>query len=424
MNTIDDLRATLDGHAEALPDTERYVRPVAVRARIRAARRRRTATVAVAAAVLLVASTVTVLSTVSGRHDLDPAGPSVVGVQVPRQIDVLGFPYAVETTRSLGSGGRVELADSGRSRAVLLAGHSLGTGSATLFLYGEPVARVRGQEQVSVPVTVGQGDLELRVRLDGAAADATAGVAVYDTTEELAPGVSDGEVVFRDEVAGNSLITAAFSDGDTAEATVHFRGRLDQRGLADYCNPDPGEKGLWLNVSLDGHPASGTTCRDDGSRDPGGNWSTFDGTKSRAHTVEVYLTRGSRGPRVSSGAQVGLGVYDVSVPSVSVLGADVPRRVESMGRTWVLDRVESSGSATVDTAGGDRMLGVVSAGRRVWASYRGRLLHGETTSMSSAVRLGPGFGWGEVLLAGDRYRVRVQTSSPSAYGALVIYRPL
>ena len=90
MNTIDDLRSTLEREAE-FDDVERHVRSTSVQARIRAVRRRRAGSVAVAAAVALVLAAGTV-GLVRGAATPEPAGPTLDDVQVPQRIEMSGFP--------------------------------------------------------------------------------------------------------------------------------------------------------------------------------------------------------------------------------------------------------------------------------------------------------------------------------------------
>ena len=99
MSTLDDLRSTLEQHADGLDDTERYVRPVAVRARIRAVRRRRAGLVAVAAAVVVVAGVATVGQLRSPRPPCSPPSRSSAST-CPGSIEVLGFPYDLERDRA------------------------------------------------------------------------------------------------------------------------------------------------------------------------------------------------------------------------------------------------------------------------------------------------------------------------------------
>lgn len=426
MNTLDDLRSTLGGRADALDDTDRYIRPVAVRARIRVARRRRTASVA-AAAVLAVAGAALTVDSLHQPDTIEPAG-KVLGLDVPGEVSISGFPYdLVRGVELPATKPRLHL-DSDDGRAVSLVARDLGSGSATLYADGEPIARVRGEEHLTAPVPTAA--TRLRVRFDGAPADARAALALYDSTGELAAGVtdSDGSAVFRDTIGGDRLLTGAFSRPGESEVTVHFTGAFSDVSFSEYCSTR--ERGLWLNVEVDDQGPISGPCRDDTTRDPGTSSSSFEGHTVRARVVRAYLTRGADGPEVSSDATVlGVAVYREAPGARLVLGMRTAQEVEYAGRTWVLDRVEGQPDGghdavpvTIDTADGDRLLGLVARGATVGASWTGRLTHG-TSSYLGAGR-GSASTLGGVLLAGDRYRVTFDSEDGSDFeGALLVYRP-
>lgn len=77
MGTLDDLRATLDGHADALTDTDAAARGGAVRARVARVRRRRRTTLASGLAAVVVAAGIGVAA-IPG-HDREPAQPTQFG---------------------------------------------------------------------------------------------------------------------------------------------------------------------------------------------------------------------------------------------------------------------------------------------------------------------------------------------------------
>src|SRR4051812_45529130 len=121
MSNIHDLRVAHEEQAERLDDTERYIRPAAVRERIRVIRRRRATGTAVAAAVLLM-SAVAGISTLHTASTPEPAGPTVVGIDVPDEVAVLGFPYGIAGTESMPSGTPATVDGEGTDQAVLLVG--------------------------------------------------------------------------------------------------------------------------------------------------------------------------------------------------------------------------------------------------------------------------------------------------------------
>ncbi|WP_395694014.1 hypothetical protein [Nocardioides sp.] len=411
MNTLDDLRTVLGDRADDLRDDDRYLRPAAVRERIRVARRRRTATAAVVAAAA-VAVTAIGVGTLRGGDAVEPAS-RVVGVDVPSRVSVYGFPYAVSRTLDFPAGRpRLLLSDTADDRAVSLVARGLGRGSATLYADGEPVARAFGDQDVEVPVPTAA--TRFRVRFDRAPASARAGVAVYDWTGELADGVADagGKAVFRRAMGADRLLAGAFSEPGSSTVSVPFTGAFDGVRFSEYCTTD--QKGLWLNVEVDHQGPISGPCREDG-RDPGSASATFLGHRVRDRVVRAYVTRGAEGPVVRSASTV-VGVAVYTTPSAPrVLGMRVAPSVEYGGRTWVLDSVETA-PLTLDTRE-DVVIGLVARGAAVHADWHGRLVSG--TSARLGATSGPASTLATELLAGDRYRIDVR----GGQGRLLVYRP-
>lgn len=431
MNTLHDLRQTLDQHAEGFDDAQRHARIVAVRGRVRAVRRRRAGVVAVAATAALVAGIAATTVELGPPPGVQPT--AVVGVDVPEEVVVGGFPYDLGDTLTLRDGDRHDLPELDGDRALTLVGSGLGGGSATLYRDGEAIARVRSGEALAVPVPIGSTDPTLRIRYDGTPDGARAGVAVYEATGELAAGVSDpaGEVVFRDSVGGDRLLAAGFSEPGETETSVRFTGRFSDLRFSEYCASD--EPGLWLNVEVDDQGAVSGPCdhmADDPTNDPGTSSSSFEGDRVRERVVRAYLTRGADGPVVSSAsAVVGVAVYEVASDQQQALGMRVPSTVEFAGRTWVLDRRldQPAGDrgplrTTVDTADGDRLLGLVARDGTVGASWDGRLTDGASSYLGAD--RGSASAIGGILFAGDRYDVELASMDGAEFdGVIVIYRP-
>ena len=420
MNTLDDLRGTLAQHADDLHDADHHIRPVAVRARIRAARRRRAGIAAVAAVAVAVAG-IAGLSSLRSPSTIEPAGPVVVGIDVPGQVSVVGFPYDLERTETLAPDDVVKVSGANQHQAVSLVARDLGSGSATLLVDGEAVARARSDEVVP-PVPVGPGQ-RLRVRLDDAGTQARTGVAVYESTGELASGVDNGTAVFRDSVADAPLLTAAFAPDGESEVSVSFVGRLSAARFASYCTTQ--EKGLWIHVEVDDDGPMSSTCRTTDVRDAGTSWSSFEDAGGEApHTVRAYVTRGDDGPEVSGAdVELGIGVYDQPADVRVVDGMTVDRTVEYAGRTWELIHVDDDGAARLEVRGSDRLLGLVASGDMVRVRWDGALTHGGSAFLSSS--RGPARVSAGVLLGGDSYDVRVVDSDGErAPGSLLVYRPL
>lgn len=430
MSTLRDLRETLEQHADGLDDTQRYVRPVAVRERIRVVRRRR-ATAAGAAAALVVAVATTAVGTWGGDREVQPAGPAVVGIDVPQQITVQGFPYELTTTPDLSADPETTLAEADEDRAVSLVARDLGTGSATLFVNDEAVARVRGDEELAAPVPVYDIASTLRVRLDGASEGARVGLAVYAETGALAPGVDNGQVVFPDLPPTRDLLAGAFSEpGESASVTVE--AALGELRFTDYCRT--GTAGLVVHLSVDGEETTQGPC-DVGERESllasSGTSSFTDGGPVREHVVRAYVTRGADGPEVADpDTEVGLGVYRLPAQR-RVLGMGVDETVTWDSRTWVLDRVVDQPEAgrpiheTIGTEDGDLLVGFASRGGTIAASWTGELTKGSSGFIDSTDAGTASSSLSGVLLAGETFRVDLERMDGGPFeGALLVYRPL
>lgn len=421
MSTLRDLRETLDERAATVDDPDRYARPVAVRARIRAARQRRAVAGGVAAALVLAAGVTAAGSLGGGPDRIEPAGTVVLGVDVPEDVRVHGFPYELTGTDPLqGPDDRVLIEPAATPQAVSLVARDLGPGTATLYTDGVAVARV-SEGEVSVPVPVWEGE-RLRVRLDGADGDARTGLAFYEGTGEPAPGVSDGAETFREQVSGATLLRAAFSD--TGEVELPYDGALSDLGIATGC-PDAPE-GAHLTVEIDGEPASTGPCVWNGEPDLGRDRDTpGDLVPGRRHTVRAVLTDGKDGPVISDG-RVALGLYRPETTVVS--GVDVPSRIEMYGRTWELDpvgmttvRADVDWSRTLETGTSDVLVGFAARGdglaRLRWA---GELSRGSSSYVEATWGAS---GQGALLLKGDTYRISFDAEDLRD-ASLLVYRPV
>ncbi len=377
MNTLDDLRSTLHRHADDLDDVERYIRPVAVRARIRVVRRRRAAIAA--AALVVVAGLAGAGMMLRGSDGIDPADRVVVGVTVPDRVTALGRSYELESLADL-TAEETHVDPAEHPQAVVLAASGLGDGMATLYSQGDPVGRVRGDEQVSAPVDLGEAGVDLEVRFDGAGPGARAGVAVYEATDDIPAGVGNRHAVFRGEVAGATLVAGGFSSPGEASLELQFSSRGGRLRFVFYCSSEADD--LLLNVSIDGKDSMASGGGDSGAgADAGTGSSGTTRVPAGEHEVVAYLTHGDDGPQVTATEETvfGLGVYDPPAPGPRVLDTRVESQVEYAGRDWVFDRVLAA-PATIDTADGDVLLGFVGSGKRLGATWSGRLTTGRPRS--------------------------------------------
>lgn len=403
MNTLDDLRVALQ-RAGTFDDVEGPARPLAVRRRVSAVRRRRAAT-AVATAVVVV------LAVVAGGTLLGGGGSTVEPTRrldVPAQVRLSGFPYALTRVAHPRDGQRVSVGGDVTGRAAVLVAHGLGSGTATLVLEGQPIARlVRDGRSAPVPLLAGSARDQMYVALDGAPRGARVGIALYDRTGELADGVSNGETVFREQVGAMVRVDAGFAAPGARGLDLTVRAPLRDLRFRTYCSAD--QPRLWVQVSIDGDVPSGTECAGNDGIDGGATSLGAIGgdAGSRVHTVHVFLTRGR-------------GLDPVSDPRVSYgVGAYVPATgtVEYLGRTWALDDVRTARATDIRTGGEERLLRVVADGVGGTATLTGRLDERRRTFEVHDLAAGPTVD-GTLLLPGDTYHLELDVPA-----RIEVYRP-
>ena len=437
MSTTEELREVLDRHAAAVDDHELHARSRAVHERVRVVRRRRRGAAAAALAVVLVGAGLGVLPALRGGAP-EPAGPPqrLAGHEVPARTTVYGFGYRLAETvpPAKVADGPVRLPASTPGRVVSLVTDRLGRGVATLFANGQPVARSRGDHgSLERPVPLSDQATTLRVRLHGAPAGASAGLAVYERDGRMPDGVSNGSAVFRRSVAGTELLAARFGEPGQTSVRFAFTGSLGDVSFAQDCAHVPAHWQVRVSVGGDGYLASG--C--DGQEDAGHADFSLDGRSGavRRHTVRIWLApeRGYDRNDLATPDRVvlGLGVYRLQASDRVVGGMRVPSTVEADGRTWGLVAMIGDGSGshelahTFDTTDGPLAIGFTSSGGHLGLRTDGRLVPATETGAWS--ENGPDLmGPDTVLLAGDRYRVSLTEERPGRTfrATLLVYAPI
>jgi hypothetical protein len=314
---------------------------------------------------------------------------------------VLGFPYTFEETEELGQGERHQLDELDGERAITLVGSGLGDGSVTLLSNGEPVARARAGQASAAPLPIGGSGPLLEVRYDGTPDGARAGVAIYEATGELAAGVSNGSVVFRDSYAGQPLLGAAFSAPGESSVELDVNGGPTMRFVV-YCD---GPRDLWVTLDIDGEPGTAGGCGADGQADlAAGSSATLAGLGTGKHVLRVFVSHERDGAPAD--------VDDVTVGAGAYVAGD---SVEYAGRTWLSDAADTS-PLTLELASEDVLLGASGSGS-LRLTWRGELDEGGsdgTIGQSSRGSLVAG-----VLLAGDTYQI----SATGHDARILTYRP-
>ena len=353
MNSLDDLRATLDAHASDL-DAEAGAgvgRAASVRGRVHVVRRRRRAAAAGAsAAVLAAVGALTLLPTGSERA-IAPA--TVVGVRVPTTMTALGFGYDLAEGID-GKDGKVsvELAASDSPRLVSWATSGADRGVVVRSAEAETPVPYRVDDFGDyVYVPAGSGG-QVTVRAD----EGDPGLAIYTLGEARPEGYSKGGVTYRRSGAVGELAGAVV--GEPGQVDVSFDAAAAPAGaegvrFALFCVDGPADAFLELEVGGKAVSSLGTSC--DGPLDPDGSAgvvTSFRIKPGRDLSARVYATDGYEGPLLQDDDLV-LGVAAYTTDSyVTDVGSEESRAlvVENGGHRW--ERIDTVRLGSVE--GGER----------------------------------------------------------------------
>jgi len=404
MSGIDDLRDTLERHADSVVDDRAQERHTDVHLRVRSARRRRRSVVAgVAAAALAVVGVVTLLP------DGDDAAPQpthdVVGAPAPDELTALGYRYGF-TTSVDGEDGRAVVKLEGSPKPRLVTWATSGDDQ-----------RARVQVDVEPPLTYDVPDFGDWVEIPaGITARVTVrtdagnpGLAVYTLTSDRPAGITKDGVTFRETVGGEPVLGATIGDPGEADVTVDPSQYAPALDLRYFCAGRPENAYVHLAVG-DGEVTSGEGCDAVVQNDPASSDATVVPLKpGEEDTVRLYVTRGPNGPLITDPAlRIGLGVYASDEPPSATTSA-FPTYVEESGHLWKLsDRVGSvPGEERLDALVPDTASPVLvrisldAVDVQVLADLGGR----ETYYQSSAGTRGVSFQ--EILPPGSRVALRL-----------------
>lgn len=363
MNTLTDLRRTLDQHADDVADPTAVVRTAAVHHRVAAARRRRrTVGTGVVAGVLVAVAAVVVWPRFSS--DAVPAAPVLLGEKAPTTQQALGYTYRTDGNgTSFLLSGTVDVPKSDQPQL-----YSWTTSSNTRIAISLPGNEVwhsdesHFQDYVVVPPGT-SGAMRI------SAEHGSVGVASYRLTDAIPVGAySKDGITFRHDVAGTSLVRGLVTDEGQTDAASSYVVPTGRVALHLVCSGIP--RGDTVHVSINGRPA---TVAGPASCDPG---AVFDPASGNTYTmpprgkpgarvpVRVWLASTSDfgdttalAPGTAPDLRVGLGVY--RVPSqIRFDGARAEQYVERGGHTFrfTTGRWENNGrrlkagSALVDRA--------------------------------------------------------------------------
>ncbi len=367
MTSLDDLRATLDLHADDLTDSGTSVRTASVHGRVRDARRRRcAAATGGAAAMLAVVGGIALLpngtnSSPSPTPSLTPS-TTVLGVDVPATMNALGYTYELDDTVTGADGSAVldlersneprlmSWATSGNDQEVTVRGltdTTLHPSDADFdnWLYVPPGSADR------VSVSVGSGE---------------PAIALYSLGVQRPDGYTRGGVTFRQDVAGGELVAAVVGDPGEARLVLPVKVPGQEMWVQVECAGAPA--GAGYDVARDGEPfLSEGRCGDRLPVDLSG----LQGYGSEvmpgdSFALEVTVTDSSGALVDAPNLRVALGVY-----SEDATEEPFAQVVEALGHTWrLIDVQDSAGAAqlTASTPSGSGLVYTAFATRGVDAT--------------------------------------------------------
>ncbi len=324
MNTLQDLRSTLDAHAAEVTDLAAADRVASVAGRARAVRRGRAVGVATAAALAVTAGA---LSLLPGGRDLPPT-------DAPDSMTSLGWRYQVsDTARAKGHRVSTDLEPSDLPR--LVSWGTTGDDQSVVIQRenAEPWASDVADFGDFVWVPPGYSG---RVTVSGPRGLA---LATYELDESVTPaGVGEGIGVMREDVAGLRLAGAA--SGDPGQASLEVSLEAD-RGMLRLAYTCPGlPKGYTVRIGVVGERgwfSSGNDCSWGSGFDPGGSAGIgMPGRWGPGAALRMWIVR--KGQVVADGEvpdlRLSLGAYALADEPLTVAGHDFAQLVEYEGKVF------------------------------------------------------------------------------------------
>lgn len=360
MNTVDDLRSTLEHHSHDAAGLDPLSRRNQVGERITTARRRRNAVRGGVAAAAVVAVAAAVLVPTLGGDDveLQPADRTVVGVEAPATIDTPDHTYRFAESWAEEGAGQLEVDLDFSAEARILSWATAGDDQGV---------RVKGPYDASWDST--RGDFEDWVAIpDGFEGTVTVatnnpgaeglGAALYEADLSALPDVVEGfhGQYFRAEGPVSRRIAVGVGERGETELTLPYADAGTHVAIEISCDGLPA--GLWVHASVGGAQTSreSDTCQGDSGDEesstiltkdlglqPGGYASRAAGADWPDGEARVWVTRTSKDdtsvdPSAFPDAQLAAAVYVPQEDPVEVEGVSVPLLTWHNGHLWGLVR--------------------------------------------------------------------------------------
>lgn len=336
MSTLDDLRATLDSHADDAVAHDLGGRTASVRDRIRVARRRRRAGAAGAVGAVAAAVAAAVLVVPDGPSaGPDPAGPTVYGIDVPTELTSLGYTYDYEKLVT-GADGRARLTGPASDQPRLVSWSTSGPDDAvTITERGAPSGGPRESGDFDDWVLIDAGE---PLDVVATVAEGEPALAVYTLGETRPDGVTGAGTTYRRSIAEGELLDAVIGEPGVAEVTLDVTATTAGVRLYDSCGGLEGT-GLWLHFRSLGDPGDsggGVDCSSlpvDGTT---GSTSSWTSTPGETISTRFWVTRGPDGPLVDDpDFRLAVAYYALDRDPFAPL-EEFPRLREHDGHTWEL----------------------------------------------------------------------------------------
>lgn len=352
----DDLRTMLHDNAAQLEDRGLTRRVAAVHDRVALVRRRRRTGVMGAAAAAVLVAAVAVVPGVLERNEPEPADTgapaTLAGWDIPESQILDGFTY--EYVRGVESEGNRLVLDLPRSdmpRALSWASSEDLKGTVSVTVDSELVARdSAGGLAEGYPLHEG-GKHTIVIRSSGDADAGDLGLAVYEQSDDLPPGISNGVTTFRESIAENVLLGGAIGEPGQSRLSFDVTAPSTRLRFSDFCYG--GSADVVAEVYLNGQLVSSADCADGPYPDPGTTGSSYESDAALAtygiepgSTVKVEMVLASPdgdGARVEApDAVLGAAVYELGPAAATAAGWEVPATVEYEGRLWAFSKLYES----------------------------------------------------------------------------------
>ncbi|MEQ6899797.1 hypothetical protein [Nocardioides sp. YIM 152588] len=427
MTDLDDLRAQLQRDAASVTGAPDPARLGQVQRRIRAIRRRRHGAMAVAVAAVVAAVAV-------GVPVLVGRGTGDVADRVPEHVTVLGFDYTIAQAAGGvrgGAGVTVELPPGDLQRVALVSAAHLPDGSqVTLFdQYDRVVGRLVGGGAELPPVPIDAVPGTLRVAANDVTDDTVLRLTVYERTDVLPEGITNGTAVYRQQVGGATLVEGGFLPDGASSVSFQVEGPLESLAFSFDCARGA-DTGVVGSMAIDGDTVVSGRCGPRSiAEDAGTSWTRpgndADRLDARIHTVTIFTS-----DRVFSeesvpfdGVEMGVGIYRAG-PAVLVSGAHVDQIIEANGRLWKLEEAPGRRVRLAVTETDEpRLIGIVAGGGDPLASVG--LARNGRTGGTPGIQSATGWSLTRIVWPGQSPTLTlVDERGRPADGSVLVYRPL